>query len=139
MSTIFFNITGTVLVLNVLFTLIPNGKFQKYVQFVAGLIVILTVAGNFIHINFDHKLVYFDENAFSYDSKKLENSVRNDLIEESIRNKLEEEFQIKPEVVVVTDNNEIVEVSVFTDYDKEKITEVLTRYCDINRSMIVIK
>lgn len=140
MGGIFFNIAGTVLVLNILFLLIPDGKFSKYVQFVAGLIVMLTVAGNFLSLDIDHSIIHFDDEALSYDSRKLEKSVRDEIIAESVKTRIEEKFGIEADVMVKTESNSITEVTVFTDCrDTEKIAGLVMQYCDINRESVVIK
>ena len=141
MSAIFFNVSGTVLVLNVLFVLIPDGKYAKYVQFVAGLIVILTIAGNFINTSVDYSALNFDEVSFStFDAEKFENSVREDLIEESIKIKIKEISQKDTEVEVETAANEILKVTILTDeINCGEIIDVVAQYCDINREFVVVK
>lgn len=141
MSSVFFNITGTVLVLNILFLLVPDGKYAKYVQFVAGLIVILTVAGNFINVSLDYSALNFDETAFSeFDNEELENSVRKDLIEDSVRVKINEAFNADAEVTAEISGNEILGITVSTNsLEREKIIDFVVQYCDINRESVVIK
>ena len=141
MSEIFFNITGTVLVLNILFLLIPDGKYAKYVQFVAGLIVIMTVAGNFIDVSIDYSSLDFDEASLSgFDEQKFRSAVRKYLTEDSIETKIKETVGIDTEVDVSMHNNEFSGVTVFTDSSEhKKITEVIVQYCDINRNLVVIK
>ena len=63
MGKVFLTIAGTVVVLNILLLLLPDGKYEKYVRFTAGLIVLLTVFGSIFRLNPDHAALNFDKNA----------------------------------------------------------------------------
>lgn len=141
MREIFFNITGTVLVLNVMFLLIPDGKFEKYVRFIAGLIVILTIIGNIINIKLDHAVLQFDESDISYQSnEELEQSVKTDLIEETLEERIANELGISVDIEAEINGNKFNGIVILGAKEKiEEIKDTIIQYCDINRDNIMIK
>lgn len=140
MGEIFFKITGTVMVLNIIFLILPDGKYEKYAQFIAGLIVILTIAGSIFKVEIEHSVLNFDQNAFEFDNSKLKSVAEEQIIEETLQKNIADELGIDVTIDVEFADRKIHSIDVFTDSErKNEITDVLLSYCDINRKDIVVK
>lgn len=140
MENFFYKLCGLIIVLNLLFIVIPENAYEKYVRFTVGLIVILTVCESIFHFELNGTALYFDNSAFEYNSEKLCNEFKAELIEEELKEKIRNQTGISPKISVVFDGNKIESVSVSeTDGKKEEIIDTVMRECDINCNKITIK
>ena len=140
MREIFFKICGTVLILNVMLLILPDGKYEKYVKFTAGLIVILSVAGSLFDMSIDHKILNFDKEAFLTDTKETEQKLFENITAETLEECIFKELGFYVDVEMDLKDNNIQKIEVVGVNDKkELVEETIIRYCDIKRDRLVIK
>ncbi len=140
MGKVFLTIAGTVVVLNILLLLLPDGKYEKYVRFTAGLIVLLTVFGSIFRLNPDHAALNFDKNAYTLENEGVLETARRQIAEKSIAEKIKEETGIETTVSVVLENDKIKSVHISgCSEKKDEVADIAAAYCDINRGFVVVQ
>ena len=96
MYKIFFTIAGTAVVLNVYLLLVPNGKYEKYVGFVAGLLIMLitmqTVFNQEVNISFGN--LNFDE-SFTFENSAVSRVALEQWIEGIAEGNLSSKVQVR--------------------------------------------
>lgn len=133
----FFLIIGTIVVLNLFLVLIPDNKFEKYISFVVGLIVMLVIAQTFlkhdVHISFSD---------FQFDCvNEFENSnVSNVALEQWIEGIAEGNLNGNITAKVYKQGAEIRKIEIQADYNvTEEEILWLSKQCDINREKFLVK
>ena len=139
MYTAFYKICGTVIVLNILFILIPEGKYEKYIRFVAGLIVILTVAGSIFRIDFSPEILSFDFKGFDVKSEMVNDSLKKQTAEVELERLIFEHTGTSCDVDVEFTEGKFSKITVSNVADAEKTINIIMRNCDINRNNIVLQ
>lgn len=140
MREFFLTIIGTILVLNVMFLLLPHGKYEKYVKYVAGVIVLLTIATNLFSVKIDHDIINFDNESAYYNNEDLNIKVKEQISESTLKEKILNETGIEVDIDLSLNNEKIDKITIENAKEKEdKIINIIMSECDINRDKIVIK
>lgn len=133
----FFLIIGTIVVLNLFLVLVPDNKYEKYISFVVGLVVMLVVAQTFF--NQDIRISLED---FQFDGvNELENSkVSAVALEQWIEGIAEGNLSGEIKVKVYKHGAEIQKIEIQSDYNvTEEEILWLSKQCDINREKFLVK
>lgn len=139
MYTAFYKICGTVVILNILFILIPEGKYEKYIRFVAGLIVILTVAGSIFKIDFSPEILSFDFKGFDEKSEIVNDSLKKQTAEVELERLIFEQTGTSCDVDVEFTEGKFSKITVTNVTNAEKTINIIMRNCDINRNNVVLQ
>ena len=146
MGQIFLTIAGIVIVLNMIYLLLPDGKYAKYSQLIAGLVVICVVAAAIFNTKISSDVIHFEEYTPAFQNENLEEVVEEqtrEVTESTIASYLKSLYgeDIIEEVSVELEENAIVSVKVkITNVMlKDKIREDTAQYCDIKSDCVVVE
>lgn len=144
MSKIIVLIATTVIALNLLYTMLPNGNYEKYCKYIFGLVLVLVFAGTVTKLDISSQVLDFDKNVPVFENTKIVETVRNQteaLICENIENMLKSKRIKINSVSVKLDDNVLLEVKLKPDdsSDTDEIITLVSSYCDINKENIVIE
>lgn len=144
MSKIIVLIATTVIALNLLYTMLPNGNYEKYCKYIFGLVLVLVFAGTVTKLDISSQVLDFDKNVPVFENTKIVETVQNQteaLICENIENMLKSKRIKINSVSVKLDNNLLLEVKLKPDdsRDTDEIISLVSSYCDINKENIVIE
>lgn len=144
MSEIIILIATTVIAINLLYTMLPSGSYEKYCKYILGLVLLLVFAGTVKKFDISSEILNFNENIPVYENTKIAETVQKQtevLINENINNMLKANRIYVKNVNVLLNNDVLVKVKVsLSDMkDKEKTISLISSYCDINKEIIVIE
>lgn len=144
MSEIIILIATTVIAINLLYTMLPSGSYEKYCKYILGLVLLLVFAGTVKKFDISSEILNFNENIPVYENTKIAETVQKQtevLINENINNMLKANRIYVKNVNVFLNNDVLVKVKVsLSDMkDKEKTISLISSYCDINKEIIVIE
>ena len=144
MSKIIVLIATTVIALNLLYTMLPSGSYEKYCKYIFGLILVLVFAGTVTKFDISSQVLDFRENTPVFENKKIIETVQNQtelLICENIENMLKSKRIRIKSVSVTLENNELLQVNIKPDDPdrRDEIISLVSAYCDINKENIVIE
>ena len=143
MTNILLTVATTVVVLNIIFLFVPDGKYEKYIKITAGLIVIATFLNLITGIEISGDILHFDEIAEKHDTSELE-AVMAEQVEENVKQKitqhLSERYDGKFEALDVKISDNAVTLVRIKIFDKrDEIIADLAAYCDINTDNVVVE
>ncbi len=143
MTNILLTVAATVVVLNIIFLFVPDGKYEKYIKITAGLIVIATFLNLIAGVEISGDILHFDEIAAEHDISELE-AVMAEQVEENVKQKITEhlsgKYDGKFEVTDVKISNNAVTLFCIKIFDKrDEIIADLAAYCDINTENVVVE
>ncbi len=140
MRQFFITIIGTIFTLNMFLLIIPETKYEKYIKYVAGIIIIIVIASNIFSVKVDHDILNFDKNSFEFKQNNLNEKVNEQVTDDTLTKIIEDETGIKVKVNSVYKENMIEKIYIEEANGREdEILSILLRECDINRKQIVIK
>lgn len=144
MSKIIVLIATMVIAVNLLYAMLPGGSYEKYCKYILGLILILVFAGTITKLEISSDVLDFDNNVPVFESVKITENVQQqteDLICSNIRNMLKSKnFNLKS-ISVILEEGILTEIRL-SPSDKNNIDEIISlvsAYCDINKSIIMIE
>jgi len=144
MTKVILLIAGTVVAINLVYTLLPSGKYEKFSKHIFGLILILVFAGTIVKVDISSDILNFDEDVPVYNNKKISEVIGLQtarIIESKITEKLSSEGVTIKDVKVTLENNKISMVSIKKyNFDaSEKIRDIVSSFCDIKKDNVVIE
>lgn len=144
MSKALLLIAETVVVINIIYVLLPNGTFEKYSRHIFGLILMLVFAGTVTKVDISSDILYFDKNIPVYNQQKIIDVVEHqtkDIIEEKIVEQLTNEGISIKNVTVSLENDTLngIEIVSGNNTNNEKIISLVAEYCGVNDNIIVVK
>lgn len=74
MIDIVFKTAGAIIVLNIIILLTPDGRFEKYVSFISGLVILAVMIGSFKNITLPDNNIFSDYE-ITFQNKTLENEI----------------------------------------------------------------
>ena len=137
MYKLFFLFIGMIVVFNLYLLLVPDGKYEKYINFVAGLVVMFAIAHSFSKTEIDTSFFTFDfKNEYVYDNDEVSVVALEQWIEGIATGYFDGDVEIK----VHKQGSEIQTVEIHTDSQvSEEEVLWLSEQCDINRNKFLIK
>ena len=145
MFNLFVTISGLVIIINIIYSIIPSEKYANYCKIIIGLITMFAVINIFTGItdwnyDLDYEYKYYqidDENYQAFDLV-LSNNLE-DNINDFLTNKFGETIK---SVNVELNNENVIEkikISVDSTQSCDEIANDVAAYCDINRDKVVIE
>lgn len=140
MRQFFITIIGTIFMLNMFMLLIPETRYEKYVKYVVGIIIITVIASNLFSVRVDHDILNFDKTSFEFNENNLNEKVNEQLTDDTLTKIIEDETGVKVKMNSVYKENSIDKIYIEGGLEnKDEIISILLRECDINRTKIVVK
>ncbi len=137
MYKVFWSIASIVVVLNMYLLFVPDGKYEKYTGFVAGLLILLISAQNFLNRETD---ISFPQLDFNSDLSFKTTEVSRLALEQWIEGIAEGNLSSAVRVHVKKQGEEIRSVELYSASPlREEEIIWLSEQCDINREKFVIK
>lgn len=143
MFNLFVTISGLVIIINIIYSIIPSEKYSNYSKIIIGLITMLSVINIFSDTsnwsyNSDYEQTHYPNNEYNYTFDIM----LKDELEEKINQFLTEKFgEILKDINVKLENNSIKEIVITID-SSEHVDEIINNvatYCDIKREKVVIQ
>lgn len=137
MYKLFFLFIGMIVVFNLYLLLVPDGKYEKYINFVTGLVVMFAIAQSFSKAEIDTSFLTFDFGSeYVYENNEVSAVALEQWIEGVATGYLDGDVEIK----VHKQGSEIQTVEIYTDsHVSEEEIVWLSEQCDINRNKFLIK
>ena len=137
-------IATTVVAINLVYTMLPAGGYEKYCKYIFGLVLVLIFAGTVTKIDISSDILNFNNNIPVFDSTKIEETFKEEteqLIVNNILSMLKSNRIFADDITVLLENNEISEIKVYMsgEANKEEIISLISSYCDINKDAIMIE
>jgi len=137
-------IATTVIAINLLYTMMPGGNYEKYCKYIFGLILILIFAGSFTKIDISSEVLNFNNDIPVYETRKITETVNKQteaLIAENISNMLKSHRIYIESISVCLQNDSISEVKVLYENNErtDEIISMISSYCDIDKELIMIE
>ncbi|MBQ2897395.1 MAG: stage III sporulation protein AF [Clostridia bacterium] len=144
MSEILLLIAGTVVAINLVYVLLPNGSFEKYSRYTFGLILILVFIGTLTNAEISSQVLDFDSQMPVYNNDGIKETINNQtekLIESKIKEQLTENNIVIDNLYVFLEENELEKVVVIpkNKNESEKICDIISSFCDIQKEIIIIE
>ena len=146
MTNILLTVAGTVVVLNIIYIFIPDGKYEKYIRPTAGLIVILTVVRLLFGIEISSDVLDFTSYAAEKQSMtQLEETLEKQTEQvacDKINRMLAAGYTDKAEAVWVDIADNVITavgVRIYDESVRSTVCGQIAAYCDININSIVIE
>lgn len=137
-------IATTVIAINLLYTMLPGGNYEKYCKYIFGVVLVLIFAGTIAKFDISSQVLDFEDNVPVFENTKITETVQKNtekLISENIVNMLKVNRLSVKNVEVILENNELinVKVSLSDEENKGKIISLISSYCDINIDAVVVE
>lgn len=144
MGKIIILISTTVIAINLLYTMLPGGSYEKHCKYIFGLILVLVFAGSIMKIDISSEVLNFDGNIPVNEDVKIidiASQKTEALINDNIQNMLKSKRISVEEVGVKMEDNKILEVKVVASSigEKDRIISLISSYCDINKENVVVE
>ena len=144
MSKIIILIATTVIAINLLYALLPEGNYEKYCKYIFGLILILIFAGTVVKFEISSEILDFNNNVPVFENTKIADVVseqKEKLVRDNIINMLKSKRFFVKDLIVTIENNELknVKVNLRDEKNVNEIISLISSYCDINKDVIVVE
>lgn len=144
MSKIIILIATTVVAINLVYTILPSGNYEKYCKYIFGLILILIFAGTLLEFDISSNVLDFNNNVPVFENQKIVDTIHSStelLICENIQNMLKVNKIKSENVSVVLEQDQLISVRVKLENkdDEKTASSLISSYCDIDENKIVIE
>ncbi len=144
MSKIIILIATTVIAVNLIYTMLPGGGYEKYCKYIFGLVLVLVFAGSVREFDISSGVLDFNNNVPVFENSKITETVQkqtNEIVRQNIINMLKSNRKSVKNVEVTLENNEVTEVKVklANEDNREEIISLISSYCDINKETVVLE
>lgn len=143
MTEIVFKTAGAIIVLNIILLLSPDGKYEKYVSFITGLIIMAVLIGNFKNITYPvtKSFAGFEESVFENSALQEEIFRQTEKsLEQSFMEYADKNFKNVVDSISVTFNGEIqkIEINLKDSAYIENVANSASEFFDIEKSKLII-
>ena len=142
MIDVVFKTAGAIIVLNIIILLTPDGRFEKYVSFISGLVILAVMIGSFKNITFPD-INIFSDYEITYENKNLENelfSQTKENLEQQFMEYVDNKYQGAVEKINVDFDGEIknIEIYLATSTYIEDVGNAASEFFQTDKSKIVL-
>ncbi len=120
---IFLNISVGLMIINIMYEILPDSSYNKYLKVIVGMILLLIVIGNSAQLNLENEASWLEKTEIKLENENYSETLHSQLeftIGNRIKEELSEKFSINADVCVKTENNEITRVEVLCERETDK-------------------
>ncbi len=136
----FINMVIGLVVINIIYGLVPEHGYNKYIKLIAGIMIMLFIFGNVGDIELENSFYGVGEEIPVYENKEYRETVNRQLeeaVSENIEKSINDSLNTNTTVDVIMDNNQITNITVYLNgyTDKKSIINFLhdTYNLDVGR------
>lgn len=134
-------ISGTVVIVNLIYALLPSGNYEKYSKHILGLILVLVFINSLVNVELSSEILNFDQQIPTFSQDKIRYTIEAQtatLLEDKIKQHLNDNDISVKDIKITLKDASIEQIFLISNGNIEKICEIISDFCEISTEKIVI-